>query len=132
MRTELYANSTTRAHRARRPPRNKGGKSSHAGPSSPAATCLMPMAIASSPFKEKRSAGGPGPCDGAGQNQKRSSARLPWGFEYGYMFMIITWTLIAAGRPHAETRLLNPTKRVVVTPPPGHPSSEVQLNSTCT
>ena len=23
-------------------------------------------------------------------------------------------------------------KRVVVTPPPGHPSSEVQLNSTCT
>lgn len=26
----------------------------------------------------------------------------------------------------------NALKRVVVTPPPGHPSSEVQLNSTCT
>ena len=119
MRTELYANSTTRAHRARRPPRNKGGKSSHR------------TASGAAPVGNDRARAAPGPCDGAGQNQKRSSARLPWGFEYGYMFIIITWTLIAAGRPHAETRLLNPTKRVVVTPPPGHPSSEVQLNSTC-
>ena len=80
MRTELYANSTTRAHRARRPPRNKGGKSSHAGPSSPAATCLMPMAIASSPFKVKRSAGGPGPCDRCRAEPEALVRALAMGF----------------------------------------------------
>jgi hypothetical protein len=52
-------------------------------------------------------------------------------------------TELLLDRRHADTepslrsesrtpRCPEPLKRVVVTPPPGHPSSEVQLNSTCT
>jgi len=41
-------------------------------------------------------------------------------------------TVASVFDPALPPDLPEPLKRVVVTPPPGHPSSEVQLNSTCT